>query len=179
MLAYLNEFHDYFKLYLPNTFLVTFIMFNHSLKRWHSSVGLTILSTCKWNYCNNYIRVGVDAARSRLSSATEVSLTAHAHPLPLLRHCCVCCVPSLFRWLTKFLVPCEKKILKSNFDTTSKLWRTYISFESLFVALQSTIYSVHSRPPRSRLACDATHRDRFCLVSCCENLALALWELNN
>lgn len=42
MLAYLNEFHDYFKLYLPNTFLVIFIMFDHSLKRWHSSVGLTI-----------------------------------------------------------------------------------------------------------------------------------------
>lgn len=62
MLAYLNEFHDYFKLYLPNTFLVMFIMFNHSLKRWHSSVGLTILSTCKWNYCNNYnIRLGLDA----------------------------------------------------------------------------------------------------------------------
>ena len=47
MLAYLNEFHDYFKLYLPNTFLVMFIMFNHSLSRWHSSVGLTILSICK------------------------------------------------------------------------------------------------------------------------------------
>lgn len=52
MLVYLNEFHNYFILYLPNAFLVIFIMFNHSLKRWHSSVGLTILSICKWYYCN-------------------------------------------------------------------------------------------------------------------------------
>lgn len=54
MLAYLNEFHNYFKLYLSNTFLVIFILFNHSLKRWHSSVGLMVLSTCKWNYLNKY-----------------------------------------------------------------------------------------------------------------------------
>lgn len=28
-------------------------MFNHSLKRWHSSVGLTILSVCVRSCCNN------------------------------------------------------------------------------------------------------------------------------
>lgn len=40
----LNEFHDYFKLYLP-TFLVIFIMFDHSLKLAHQCWSYGILSS--------------------------------------------------------------------------------------------------------------------------------------
>lgn len=165
-------------------------MFNHSLKRWHSSVGLTILSTCKIIAIIINVWLELDAmrvgrprvARRQVQHVTErcraLATITRAHtcsslrvlPAPLLHYPC----HASFFFLgdsSKFLVPCENF---PNVDFEYKLeGSNYISSNIQLKVPQCYIGFPHS----SRSVWDATPSRS--VQSCCENLALALWELKN